>query len=80
MDAQLLLRVLAWSSLINMAILLYWFVAIAFARNLIFRWHTRWMPMSMERFTEIHYQGMQYFKLALFFFNIVPYLALRIVL
>jgi len=80
MVVPLILKVLGWSALINMAILIYWFLAIAFARDLIFRWHTRWFPLSQERFVEIHYQGMQYFKLALFFFNIVPYLALRIVL
>ncbi|PLY00055.1 MAG: hypothetical protein C0624_12715 [Desulfuromonas sp.] len=67
MDAQMMLKLLGWSSLLNMAILLYWSVMIVFARDLVCRWYTRWLPLSQERFAEIHYQGMQYFKLGLFF-------------
>lgn len=80
MEAQLLLKTLGWSALINMALLLYWFLVVAFARDWVYRWHSKWFPLSRERFNEIHYQGMLILKVLLFFFNIVPYLALRLVL
>lgn len=80
MEAQLLLKTLGWSALINMALLLYWFLVVAFARDWVYRWHSKWLPLSRERFNEIHYQGMLILKVLLFFFNIVPYLALRLVL
>jgi len=32
----------------------------------------------MDQFYAIHYRGIIYFKIAIFLFNVVPYLALRI--
>ena len=70
---------LGWCSVINMMILLVWFLAFVFARNLVFKMHTRWFRISEERFDEIHYTMMGYYKLIVFVFNVIPYLAMRIV-
>jgi hypothetical protein len=35
--------------------------------------------LSIEKFDAIHYAGMAYFKIGIFLFHLVPYLALRIV-
>ena len=48
-------------------------------RDWIYRMHSRWFRISEERFDAIHYAGMAIFKTAIFLFNLVPYLALRIV-
>ena len=69
---------LGWCSVINMMILLVWFLAFVFARNLVFKMHTRWFRISEERFDEIHYTMMGYYKLAWFLFNLLPYLVLRL--
>ena len=37
------------------------------------------IPISIEQFNGTHYAGVALFKIAIFFFNIVPYIALRIV-
>jgi hypothetical protein len=70
---------LAWCSVINIGVLLWWFVFFALARDWIYSYHSRWFDLPMERFTAIHYSGMMAYKLGMFLFNIVPYLALRIV-
>ena len=71
-------KVLGWCSAINMGVLMVWFLAFVFARDFVFRIHTRWFKIPEERFDEIHYTMMGYYKLAFALFNLVPYLALRI--
>ena len=70
---------LGWCAVINMAIMLGWFLAVVFAHNFMLRMHTRWFRISEERFDEIHYTMMGYYKLAVMLFNLVPYLVLRLV-
>jgi len=69
---------LAWCSVINMGILIFWFLIFSFFRNFIYKIHAKWFKISDENFDILHYQGMMYFKLSLFFFNIVPYIVLSI--
>ena len=66
-----------WCSVINLGILLYWIIALVFARDLVFQTHTWWFEISEERFDEIHYVMMGYYKLAVLLFNVTPYLVLR---
>ena len=68
---------LGWCTILNMGILVVWFLAFVFAHDLVFRMHTRWFRISEERFDEIHYTMMGYYKLAAFLFNLAPYLVLR---
>ena len=70
---------LGWCSVINTVILLVWFLAFVFSHDLIFKIHTRWFKISEERFDEIHYTMMGYYKLAVMLFNLLPYLVLRFV-
>ena len=71
-------KVLGWCSAINIGVLMVWFLAFVFARDFVFRIHTRWFKIPEDRFDEIHYTMMGYYKLAFGLFNLVPYLALRI--
>ena len=68
---------LGWCALINMVIMLVWFLALIVARDFVFKMHTRWFKISDERFDEIHYVMMGYYKMAWFLFNLLPYLVLR---
>lgn len=43
------------------------------------RLHTKWFRPSPEKFDAIHYSLMGVFKIGVIVFNLVPYLALRIV-
>ena len=80
MTIELIESVLGWSALINLGILLWWFLFITLAHDWTYRIHSRFYNIPMERFDSIHYAGMMFFKLANFMFFIVPYLALRIVI
>ena len=79
MTAELLRAVLGWSALINYAVLIWWFLVFLFARDWLYRLHGRWFKLSPERFDAIHYAAMAFYKLCIFVFNLVPYLALCIV-
>ncbi|MEX0701514.1 MAG: DUF6868 family protein [Planctomycetales bacterium] len=70
---------LLWCAIINYGVLLYWFLMFAFARDWVHRLHGRWFRLSAERFDALHYVGMTLYKLGILLFNLVPYIALRIV-
>lgn len=79
MHADILYHFLLWSLAINYAVLLTWFFAFVFARNAMQRLHGRWFRLSDSTFDAIHYGGMAAYKLAIFFFNLAPLIALCIV-
>ena len=68
---------LGWCSAINTVILLVWFLAFVYARDQIFQMHKRWFKLSEERFDEVHYAMMGYYKIAWILFNLLPYLVLK---
>ena len=70
---------LAWCTLINWAILIVWFLWLRLAHEWVYGVHCKWMSISIEKFDEIHYRAMVTYKIAVFVFNLAPYLALRIV-
>jgi hypothetical protein len=78
MTIALLSAILGWSTLINMGILTFWFIAILLAHNALYRLHSRWFRLSMEQFDNIHYAGMAFYKISIFLFNLVPFLAIQI--
>ncbi len=66
-----------WCALINYAVLIIWWLMFSFGRDWMRSVHGKWFEISNERFNEIHYQLMGWFKLLIFVFNLVPYLVLR---
>jgi hypothetical protein len=72
-------KFLGWCSIINIGLLLYWILALVFARDWVFWVHTSAVEISKESFAEINYAMMGYFKLAVILFNVTPYLVLRFV-
>jgi hypothetical protein len=80
MTVEQIRDVLAWCAVINIGLLLWWFLMFALAHDFIYRLHGKWFKLTVERFDVIHYAGMAFFKIGIFLLNIVPYLALRIVI
>jgi hypothetical protein len=70
---------LGWCAVINLGILLWWAFFILLARDWTYRMHRRWFKITEEAFDTIHYAGIGLFKIGVLLFNVVPYLALRIV-
>jgi len=79
MTVDILRGVLGWCAVINVGLLLWWFLLLAFAHDWVYRMHSKWFKIPLETFNAIHYAGMAFFKIAIFVFNIIPYFALRIV-
>ena len=79
MTVELIMAVLGWCTLINLGLLIWWFVFLAVAHDWTRELHTKWFKIPPEQFDAIHYSLMGIFKMGVIVFNLVPYLALRIV-
>ena len=79
MTIDLVRDVLLWCFIINIGILLYWFLFFTLAHDWVYQFHGKWFKLSVEKFDAIHYAAMAFFKICIFVFNIVPYFALCIV-
>ena len=79
MTIELVREILGWCAIINLGLLLWWFLFLSLAYDWTYRMHSRWFELTVEQFNSIHYAGMLLFKIAIFFFNLVPYFALWIV-
>ncbi len=79
MTLEMIRQTFLWCFVINMGLLLWWCGFILFARDWVFRVHSKWFKISRERFDAIHYKGIMVFKIFIFACNLVPYLALGIV-
>lgn len=79
MTTELVLGVLGWCTVINFGILLFWWLCLMLAHDWVYRLHSKWFKLSVERFDEIHYSGITFFKICIFIFNLAPYFALRII-
>ena len=79
MTVEIIRDVLAWCSVINLGILLFWWLWFMLAHDFMYRFHGKWFKLSVETFDAMHYALIGIFKLGIILFNIVPYFALRIV-
>ena len=79
MTIDLVRDVLLWCTVINYGILLLWFLVFSLAHDWMYRFHGRWFRVSPEQFDAIHYAGIAFYKIGIFLFNLIPYVALRIV-
>ncbi len=51
---------LAWCSTINIGLLLWWFLFIALAHDWVYRMHSKWFNIPVEKFDAIHYAGISF--------------------
>jgi len=79
MSLSVVRELLGWCTMINIGLLLFWFVMLAAARDWVYRVHTIWFKISREQFDATHYAGMTYFKLGIFLLNLTPWIALSII-
>ncbi len=79
MAIELIRNVLLWCLIINMGLLLWWFMFFTLAHEWVYQFHGKWFKLPVDKFDMIHYAGMVFFKICIFLFNIVPYIALCIV-
>lgn len=79
MTVDIFLGVLGWSTVINFGLLMWWFLWLLFAHDFVYRMHSKWFKVSVEKFDAIHYAGIAFYKITIIVFNVAPYLALQII-
>lgn len=79
MTLEMIRSMLAWCAVIDLGMLVLWFLLFTMAHDWLYRLHGKWFRMGREAFDAIHYKGMAFFKIGIVIFNLAPYLALRII-
>jgi uncharacterized protein DUF6868 len=79
MTIEVVRHALLWCSIIDYGILLIWFLVFRFPHHWIHQWWGQWFGLTAERSDVISAAGMVFFKAGILLFNIVPYVALRLV-
>jgi hypothetical protein len=69
---------LMWCTIINFATLALW-GALSVLTPRVIHWPARWLRLTPEQIDVINYAGILLFKMGVILFNLVPYIALRLV-
>ena len=80
MNLDILISVLGWVSIINIGVLLTWFIMFIFAKRWYHNLICKWFFIPEDKFDLINYCLMGAFELFIFAFFVAPYIALKIVL
>ena len=70
---------LLWCTVLNYVVLLLWFVVFSLAHDWMFKLHGRWFRLTPPQFDALHYAGMTVYKVGILLLNLVPLVALSIV-
>ena len=79
MSVELVRSFLLWCTVLNYGLLLLWALLFMLPHQWMYRIWGRWFRLSAERFDAINAAGIVFYKAAVLLFNLVPYVALRIV-
>lgn len=79
MDIQALKSILMWCTIINVSLLFFTTILWLSSSGFIYRLHGKMYPMSRETFNAVFYLIMGFYKIFIFIFNVIPYIALMIV-
>jgi hypothetical protein len=79
MNAESIRGFFAWCTVVNGAILLLWIVLYLVAKGMLIDISGRFLGVSEDKAVWLNFAGIGFYKLAILFFNLVPYIALRIV-
>jgi uncharacterized protein DUF6868 len=79
MDIVLLTEFFKWCSIINFGFLLYIAAALMLFPGFIYEMHSRFFTIPRETFDVIIYSFVGLYKIVFFCFNLIPYVALRLI-
>lgn len=65
-------------SVINLALFVWWLLLILVANQWVYRMHNRFFSISKAQFDTIHYSGMLFYKILILFFNVLPWVVLKL--
>jgi hypothetical protein len=79
MDIQMLTRFFMWCTILNMGLLIFSVLMLAFAGDFVYRMHGKWFSMSRETFNVVLYSFIGMYKIAVIAFNAIPWAVLAII-
>lgn len=79
MTIEQIREILGWCSVINVALLMFMFVLVTLLRATVYRMHSKLFPITESQFNIAMYAFLGGYKLLVFVFNIIPYVAVSIV-
>ena len=75
---QTLTEFLGWASVINIGILFISSISLILMRDSIIRIHSKMFRLDATHLSPAYFQYLAQYKIAIFIFNLVPYIALKI--
>lgn len=79
MNIQTLTKFFMWCTILNLGLLIFSFLMLAFAGDFVYMMHGKWFPMPRERFNAVIYSFIGFYKIIVIVFNVVPWIALAII-
>ena len=79
MNTCMLQAFFMWCSIINIGLLLVTFAIITLAKEWVYKMHSRWFNISKENFDLVLYCFIGFYKLLVWVFCIIPWIALSII-
>ncbi len=79
MNIQTLTAFFKWCTIINVALFVLPAIIFIAAPDIIYNWHGQLFHMPRETFDVVLYSFLGLYKIVILVFNLVPYVALRIV-
>ncbi len=79
MTIEMLRHFFAWCFVFNYAMLLLWFALHMSLHSFLAELGRRFFNVTPDKYDSVTFKGMLFFKLAIFLFNLAPYLALRVI-
>ena len=79
MDIATVRAFFMWCTILNGGLLILSFLICTFARDWVYRMHSKWYPIPRDAFNVVIYSFIGLFKIFILMFNLVPYVALVIV-
>jgi len=78
-NIELLEKFFLWMTIINFTIITFYFVLFVSAKSFIYKTQSRLFKMTKEKMDSRLYKILAYYKVATIAFNLVPYIALKII-
>ena len=76
---ETLTELLGWASVINVCILIIASISVMLMRNAMISLHGKMFGLDSADLSRAYFQYLAQYKIAIFVFNLVPYIALKII-
>ncbi len=79
MSLTMIRDALLWCTILNFVLVAVWVLLFMLPHDWMHGLWGRWFRLPVEQFNAVNFAGIVFFEMGIFLFNLVPYIALRIV-